>query len=607
MTAPGVREPAPAGPPAGGAPDVPPARERSMWSSLSRLFAGEYPALIVVSVCSFIGGLSEAALLVLIANLALSIGGEEVASQQSGILDFANGDTGTLFVLALVLTAVRLVFHFVAARLGARTIARLTHRIRTETFDAYVHASWEVQASESEASIHDLLIRHVAKAQAALSTSNLVLSGGFMVLALVGSAFVVDPLSAVLIIGMGLVLFTLLRPLTIKAKRLSRRQVESGLTYGVQSREAVDLSLEVRAFGVSDQVADRLEEATKGEIAPLYRAQLISRMLSTAYSSAAVLILLVALLALDTFLDRPLASIGAIVVVLIRALNQTSGLQASYHNLGEFLPYIERLEDERARFRSSEPPSGTKVIDRIGTVRFEDAAYSYGQADEALTDISFEVQSGEAVGIIGPSGSGKSTLIQLLLRLRHAQRGRYLIDGIDAVEVDDPSWFAQVAFVPQESRIFDDTIAANIAFFREGATQADIEAAARRAHVHDEIVAMPQGYDTVLGSRGGALSGGQRQRISIARALVGSPSMLVLDEPTSALDMRSESLVHETLRELKGSVTLFVIAHRLSTLNTCDRIMVMRQGRLQAFGPRSELEQDNAFYREALELSKIAE
>ena len=130
-------------------------------------------------------------------------------------------------------------------------------------------------------------------------------------------------------------------------------------------------------------------------------------------------------------------------------------------------------------------------------------------------------------------------------------------------------------------------------------------AAATRAHIHEEIVAMPDGYETVLGARGGALSGGQRQRLNIARALVRQPGILVLDEPTSALDMRSESLVHETFTRLRGEVTIFVIAHRLSTLNTCDRIMVMGDGRLQAFGSRDALERDSAFYRDAIQLSQV--
>ena len=576
-----------------------------IWPTIRKLFRGEYAALVGLSASSFLGGMSEAVLLVLIANLALAIGGDSMGGQKSGIFGLESLSTRSLFIVAVTLTAVRLLFQYLAARLTARTTARLTQRIRSGTFDDYVHASWELQSSESEAAIQDLLQRHVAKAQAAVISVGLLFSTGFMVLALIGSSFVVDPLASALIIAVGIVLFVGLRPLTIRAKKLGKRQVEQGVTYGIQSREAIDLSLEIRAFGVSDQVAARLDRATEGEVEPLYRAQLMARMVTAVYTSAAVLILLTALIALDTFLNRPLASIGAIVVVLIRALNQTSGLQSSYHGLGDLVPYIERLDQERTRFRASRAASGAVELDHIGTLRFEGVSYSYDGRNTALTDMSFEVGQGESVGIIGPSGSGKSTLIQLLLRLRHPDTGHYLVDGVDASDVEDDAWFSRIAFVPQDSRIFDDTVAANIAFFRPDVTREEIESAACRAHVHDEIVAMPDGYDTVLGSRGGSVSGGQRQRIAIARALVRQPSMLVLDEPTSALDMRSESLVHQTLNDLQGSVTLFVIAHRLSTLNTCDRIMVLRDGRLQTFGDRADLEANSEFYRQALELSRI--
>lgn len=580
-------------------------KESSILSAIRLLFRGQMFQMGVVSAMSFLGGLAEASLLVLIANLALTIAGQSSKSTTSGLFGFTTHDTRTLFIVAAVLAVLRFVFQYIAARFMARTISSQTQQIRSGTFDDYLHASWELQASESEADVQDLLLRHVAKVQGALVTTSILLAGGFMVLALVGSTFMVDPLSAGLIIVVGLMLFYVLRPLTILAKRLSQIQVKGGLVYAEQSREAIDMSLEIRAFGVDDEVARRLDEATMGEIAPMYRSQLISWMLPATYASAAILILLLALLSLDTFLTRPLASIGAIVIILIRALNQTSGIQTAFHNLSEFTPYIERLESERQRFRASVPPSGEAEPDRIGSIRFDRVGYSYDGEHAALTDISFEVGAGEATGIVGPSGSGKSTLIQLLLRLRHAQSGRYLVDGIDAREISDERWFDLIAFVPQDCRVYDDTIAANIRFFRPDVTEDQIVTAARRAHVHDEIMAMPNGYETVLGSRGGALSGGQRQRIAIARALVRTPSMLVLDEPTSALDMRSESLVHETLEQLKESMTLFVIAHRLSTLNTCNRIMVLRDGKLQAFGEREALQRDNEFYRDALRLSRI--
>lgn len=574
---------------------------------MRQLFRGETPALVGMSVGSFLGGTIEAGMLVLIANLALSIAGSPSDGQQAGSFGIGHLETTTMVWVALGLTLLRLLFQYMTARLAAGAIARLTQRLRSGTFDDYVHASWTIQADESEATVQDLLLRHVSKAQAALVTSSIFLTSGFMALALIASAVLVDPLAAGLIMVVGVVLFVGLRPLTNVAKKLARAQVEGGLRYSVQSREAIDLSLEIRAFGVSDPVADRLDDATQVEVAPLYRAQVISRMIAAVYTSAAVLILLAALIGLDTFLTRPLASVGAIVVILIRALNQTNGVQNAFHSISEHFPFIQRLNEERERFRSSRQSSGPVEIDHIGSLKLEDISYRYQGAtsEEAISRVSIEVAPGEAVGIIGPSGSGKSTLIQVLLRLREPSSGRYLVDGVDVHEIDDDSWFSQISLVPQDCRVYDASVAENIRFFRPDVDQAQIEAAARRAHVHDEILAMPDGYDTVLGSRGGSLSGGQRQRVAIARALVRQPSMLILDEPTSALDMRSESLVHETLNTLKGSVTLFVIAHRLSTLNTCDRIMVLHEGQLQAFGSRQELERDNDFYREALDLSRI--
>ena len=576
-----------------------------MFPTLRMLFKGEYPSLVVMATTAFLGGVCEATLLLLIANLALSIGGGDLSGQKSLMFGLDQLPIRTLFLVALLLTTVRLGLQYIASRSGARLTSRLTQNLRNGTFEDFIGASWEVQSAIPEAAVQDLLQRHLAKTQAAVISVGMLMSSGFMVLALLMSAFVVDARASGAIVIFGGFLFMGLRPMTIKAKRLGRQQMQQGVIYSVQSREAIDLSLEIRAFGVSEDVADRLDKSTRSEIASLYKAQLMARMVTGIYTSAAVLIILAALVAMDAFLDQPLAAVGAIVVVLVRALNQTSGIQAGYHGLGDLVPYIQRLFAERQFFRDSRPPSGSVHLENIGKIEFTDVTYSYDGVHDALQDVSFTVEPGEAVGIIGPSGSGKSTLIQLLLRLRHASSGAYQLDGVPVGDIEDQSWFSMIAFVPQDSRIYDDTVANNIRFFRPGVSDEQIMEAARRAHVHEEILAMPEGYDTVLGSRGGSLSGGQRQRVAIARALVRRPAMLVLDEPTSALDMQSESLVHETLNELKGSVTLFVIAHRLSTLNSCDRIMVMDHGKLQAFGDRTDLESNNAFYKEALALSRI--
>ena len=193
--------------------------------------------------------------------------------------------------------------------------------------------------------------------------------------------------------------------------------------------------------------------------------------------------------------------------------------------------------------------------------------------------------------------------MQLILRLREPSTGRILANGRDVAELSLDDWYRHVSFVEQEPRLFAGTVADNIRFFRDDVDDELIRRAARRAHLDDEIMAMPLAYETPIGERGGELSGGQRQRLCIARALVEEPEIMVLDEPTSALDPKSEALMRETMTNVRAHATVFVIAHRMSTLTICDRIMVIHDGELQGFDTPSRLENGNAFYRQALQLS----
>lgn len=575
------------------------------------LLRGHRYAMAAIAGASFLSGIAEASLLVLIANIALTISGDAASggtiAASLGPVTALDLTVSTSFAVALLLTAIRAGLQLAAAAVSSRLTADLTTDIRAGTFADFAAASWSEQSKRDESEIQDLLQRIAGRVISAIS----IIAQGTAVLcsvaALLISAVVVDPVSAALLVVAGGLLFAVVRPFSRVAKRLSNVQIEAGRTYARLSLEAVSTSLEMRSFGVSEQVSNRLADATARETDPIRRSLLLKQMVVTTYQTATVLLLIAGLFAVYTVVDRPIAALGAIVIILVRALNQAAGLQGSYHALVEIQPFVGRLDEERRALRASAPSSGSDRLDQPASLACVGVSYSYDDHAPALTDVSFTVDRGEAIGIIGPSGSGKSTLIQILLRLREPDVGHYLVDGKDAREIDDGSWFTQIAFVPQDSRVINDTVAANIAFFRPDVSREDIVLAAKRAHVHADIEAMPNGYETVLGSRGGALSGGQRQRISIARALVRRPSILVLDEPTSALDMRSEALVHETFSELRGSVTIFAIAHRLSTLNSCDRIMVMGAGRLQAFGTRQELERDSSFYRDALSLSRIRE
>jgi subfamily B ATP-binding cassette protein MsbA len=222
---------------------------------------------------------------------------------------------------------------------------------------------------------------------------------------------------------------------------------------------------------------------------------------------------------------------------------------------------------------------------------FEDVAFAYddGEGRHALRGVSFIVEAGQMVAIVGRSGAGKSTLVNLLPRFYDVTGGQIRIDGRDVRAVTLDSLRAQIGIVTQETMLFDDTVAHNIAFGVPDATAAEIEAAARAAHAHEFIVQLPQGYQTTIGERGQRLSGGQRQRLAIARALLKNSPLLILDEATSALDTESERLVQDALSTLLHNRTSFVIAHRLSTVRRADQIIVLEHGRVVEAGRHDEL------------------
>lgn len=270
-----------------------------------------------------------------------------------------------------------------------------------------------------------------------------------------------------------------------------------------------------------------------------------------------------------------------------RVFGQVKEAQGSMQRVFELLDTEPDVRDQ---------PNAIELTTVAGRVTLDRVSFSYDPRTPTLTDLSFEVQPGQVVAIVGPTGCGKTTLLNLLHRFYDPTSGTISIDGHDLRSVRMESLYKQIALVPQETILFGGTILDNIRYGRDAASEADIHAASRAANAHDFIMALPDGYQTIVGEKAVNLSGGQRQRLAIARAVLKNPRILMLDEATSALDSESERLVQEALDRLMKGRTTLVVAHRLTTIQGADRILVLNKGRIVEEGTHAQLMERRGLY-----------
>ena len=388
-------------------------------------------------------------------------------------------------------------------------------------------------------------------------------------------------------------------------KVTANTQVELGLFTTVLTQTFQGIRV-VKAYGMqayeASRIADVVERIYKLNMKAA-RTREISRPIMETLGGGAIFVVIVyggSRVIAETTTAGAFFSFLTALQMAYEPMKRLAGLNASMQQGLAGAERLYQLLDQQPDI--ADKPDALDLGKVSGAVPFDDVTFAYSGEIKALSDVSISIPAGKTVALVGPSGAGKSTILNLIPRFYDVDAGSISIDNTDIRDATLDSLFANIALVSQEITLFDDTVSANIAYGKGGASQDEVEHAARHAYAHDFITELPDGYDTVVGEQGFKLSGGQRQRLAIARAMLKDAPVLLLDEATSALDTESERHIQTALYELMEGRTTVVIAHRLSTIMDADLIYVIDQGRIVEQGTHGELLARGGLYKKLYEL-----
>ncbi|OZC03436.1 ABC transporter ATP-binding protein [Rubricoccus marinus] len=517
--------------------------------------------------------------------------------------------TSFLIALGLAVVAVLAISNAISA-LTIWAMLRFSwgmhHRLSLRLLKGYLSQPYSFFVQRNSAQFNNSILSEVQTVMnGVLSPALNVLARFLVVVALIVLIILLDPLLAlatVLVLGGAYGgIYYLVRT---KQRRLGRQKVQANEKRYKITGEAFGGIKDVKVLGREDAFASRFapyswtySQATASNRAI---AQLPRYLLET-IAFGGIILIVVYYLSAGEGIARILPTISLYAFAGFRLMPELQNMFGSFASMRFSQAALDDLTDDIAEFKPrGQRDESTEPLAFQQSIELQDVTFRYdGGETPALDAISLRIPKNHTVGLVGPSGSGKTTLVDLLLGLYVPESGAILVDGRPLAEPTMRAWRRQIGYVPQHIFLCDDTIANNIAFGvpPEEVDHKQVERASRIAHLHDFIGSLPDKYRTVVGERGVRLSGGQRQRIGIARALYHDPEVLVMDEATSALDGVTEDAVMEAVSDLSGQKTLVLIAHRITTVRDCDRIFLMKDGKVAETGTYDELAEQSAAFR----------
>lgn len=585
--------------------------KNSTWAvvrSLPEAFGWRVYALLGYSLLAFVSTAIEVGIVaLLVALVAESLDGVGGAAFDVPLIGVVQPSVEAIVGIGAVLVALRIAVEIVLNWLMAGVGTGYLVDRRAQIIDRYLRADWATKTTIETAQLQFGLVVLTTNTVRVLSVFGLAVRALVTLVVFIGAAFVINPVVSLALIATGMVLFVGLNPLSTIAKRATRSFSTFAQNHSRSVIETASLAREIHVFHVESTTKKRIDKFSEQAGKQLRYANFLQSTTPGIFQNLTFLLAFGVFGVFAATLTLDFQSLGVIVALMLRASSYAQNFQSSLHQLHASYAFVEQLNEFEAQLTEPTLRNGDQPLSRIDTIRFDDVSFAYVPDRPVLRNVTAEIRRGEMIGIVGPSGAGKSTLIALMLGLYRASEGHVRINGTPISEFRSADWAMRIGYVPQEPVLIDDTITANIRFFRDSNRigMERIERAATHASVHETIASLPEGYDTKVGERGGQLSVGQRQRICIARALAGEPDLLILDEPTSALDALSEAAIQRALKSLHGEITMLIIAHRLSTLADCDRVMVFEDGRLVAFNTFAALRESNAFFQHVHQLTTV--
>lgn len=500
------------------------------------------------------------------------------------------------FILGLfLLRAVAVtIFGYIRGRIGADFTG-----VESEAMlRRMLHASWPFLLTQKIGTLQGTFVRDIQRTENLLSVFGQIIQSfsGFFIYLLI--AINISPIMTLFTLIAGAGLIFIVQPLMRRAQATADILIAAEKNYVHFLSEHIIGMKAIKAAGVAERAIES-GRTIIGSLRSLSIRMAFIRSLSGSLFQPFSLIFIIILFVITYRLPNfSMISFAAALYLIQKIFTYLESGQGALHGIRETMPYIEHIESFKKRLDAEREAAGTGTAPFAfeSGLAFSDVSFSYGKGKQVLSRVSFSINRGETIGLIGPSGAGKTSVADLLLRLFSPNSGAILIDGKPITSISSESWRRNIGYVAQDVFLLNASIEDNIRFYRPELSDIDIINAAKQANIYEFIMGLPEGLKTITGDRGVMLSGGQRQRIALARALAGEPSLLILDEATSALDHESEKLIHESIRSLHGKITVLIIAHRPSTVAEADTILVLGHGRIVEQGTPQELLQNHDSY-----------